>query len=143
MYTDIKENLPEFNLLDINDNKVLLGHVTQLFPILEIKIRKLGSYFGIAHFKDNEQEFLQSKDPSNVLIKLILQYYEGTSEFIGVGDLFFVYYTLYNSNSLNIRNECVHGNNYQLDNNLLYAYKITLLCFKLILNRIQKIEEHI
>lgn len=143
LYDDIKESLPEFNLLDINNDRILLGHITQLFPILEIEIRKLGSFFGIAPFKENEMEFLQSKDPSSILIKLILQYYDGTSEFIGVSDLFFTYYTLYNNNSLNIRNECVHGNDYQSGNNLLYAFKITLLCLKLILNRIQKIEEQI
>lgn len=143
LYNDIKESLPEFNLLDVSDNNILLGHITQLFPILEIKIRKLGSFFGIAPFKESEEEFLQAKDPSSILIKLVLQYYEGTSEFVGVSDLFFTYYSLYNSNSFNIRNECIHGNDYLSDNNLLYAFKITLFCLKLILNRIHRIEEQI
>lgn len=141
LYNNIQSSLSDYSLLEIKNNTIKLGHITQLFPILENKIRKLGTFFGIAPFKENENEFLQAKDPSSILIKLILQYYEGTYELVGISDLFFTYYALYNSNSLNIRNECIHGNDYQSTDNLLYAFKISLVCLKLILNRINKIEK--
>lgn len=77
------------------------------------------------------------------MIKLILQYYNDTHNFVGVNDLFFIYYVLYNNNSFNIRNECVHGNSYQSGDNLLFAFKVTIVCLKLILNRIEEIERHL
>lgn len=143
MYNNIKSSLPNYKLLEIKDDQIFLGHITQLFPIIENQVRKLGTYFGIAPFKENETDFLQAKDPSSILIKLILQYYNDTHDFVGVSDLFFVYYVLYNNNSFNIRNECVHGNSYQSGDNLLFAFKVTIVCLKLILNRIEAIERHL
>lgn len=143
MYNNIKSSLPDYKLLEIKDDQIFLGHITQLFPIIENQVRILGTYFGIAPFKENENDFLQAKDPSSILIKLILQYYNDTHDFVGVSDLFFVYYVLYNNNSFNIRNECVHGNSYQSGDNLLFAFKVTIVCLKLILNRIEAIERHL
>ncbi|MGN1222850.1 MAG: hypothetical protein ACI4T1_01820 [Christensenellales bacterium] len=143
LYDNIRKSIKEYQFLDINEDKVLLGHVTQLFPIIENKIRKLGTFFGIAPFKEDEKEFIQSKEPSSILIRLLQQYYNGTHNFVGVSDLLFTYYALYNNNSLNIRNECVHGNSYQTGDDLLFAFKVTLVCLKMILNRIEKIENQI
>ena len=34
---------------------------------------------------------------------------------------------MYNGNSLNIRNECIHGRNYSQGGQLRYAFKVTFL----------------
>lgn len=52
-----------------------LAHLTQLFPILEIKIRELGSLTGIVPFKENLTNFMQYKDPSSVLRELLQEIY--------------------------------------------------------------------
>lgn len=139
LYNNLKEELNTFKLLNFEDD-ICLGHLTQLFPILENKIRELGTYYGVVPFKETEKDFLQLKDPSNVLIKLLLEYYAKTNEFTGVSDLFFIYQTMYSSSLLNIRNECIHGNAYQNNEDLLFAFKLTIFCMKLVLNRINKIK---
>ena len=63
--------------------------------------------------------------------------------FENVPDLLFVYHFMYNGNSLNIRNECVHGRDYLQGGQLRYAFKVTLLALYMILIRIKIIEENI
>ena len=52
------------------------------------------------------------------------------------------YHFMYNGNSLNIRNECIHGRNYIEGNQLGYAFKVTLLALYMILFRIKVIEDN-
>ena len=55
-------------------------------------------------------------------------------------DLLFVYHFMYNGNSLNIRNECIHGRNYSQGGQLRYAFKVTLLSLYMILfRRVEKV----
>lgn len=45
-----------------------------------------------------------------------------------VSDLFFVHFCMFGENGLNIRNECVHGNGYFTQQQIEFAFKITLIC---------------
>ncbi len=58
-------------------------------------------------------------------------------------DLLFVYHFMYNGNSLNIRNECIHGRNFLEGNQLRYAFKVTLLALYMIIFRIEAIKENV
>ena len=119
-----------------------LAHLTQLFPILEIKIRELGSLTGIVPFKENLTNFMQYKDPSSVLRELLQEIYSELKGFENVSDLLFVYNFMYNSNSLNIRNECMHGRDYLSGKRLKFAFKMTLLAIYMVIFRIKIIEEY-
>lgn len=124
------------------EEEIQLGHLTQLFPLLEIQIRKLGKMFGIVPFKEKASEFMKFKDPSSVLRELLEDIYKELGSFENVPDLLFVYHFMYNGNSLNIRNECIHGRNYLQGGQLRYAFKVTLLSLYMILFRIKVIEDN-
>lgn len=124
------------------DENIQLGHLTQLFPLLEIQIRKLGKVFGIVPFKEKATEFMKFKDPSSVLRELLEEVYSELGSFENVPDLLFVYHFMYNGNSLNIRNECVHGRDYINGGQLKYAFKVTELALYMILYRNKVIEEN-
>lgn len=124
------------------EHNLKLAHLTQLFPILEIKIRELGSLTGIVPFKENLTNFMQYKDPSSVLRELLQKIYSELNGFENVPDLFFVYNFMYNGNSLNIRNECMHGRDYLSGKRLKFAFKITLLSLYIVIFRIKIIEEN-
>ena len=125
------------------DEEIQLGHLTQLFPMLEIQVRKLGKMCGIVPFKEKASEFMKFKDPSSVLRELLEEIYKELGSFENVPDLLFVYHFMYNGNSLNIRNECVHGRDYLQGGQLRYAFKVTLLALYMILIRIKIIEDNI
>ena len=74
----IKTELSEYKLIDLND-EIYLAHVTQLFPILENKIREYGSYLSIVPFKEKLDEYIHQKDPSSILQDIILEIYKETS----------------------------------------------------------------
>ena len=124
------------------EHNIKLAHLTQLFPILEIKIRELGSLTGIVPFKENLTNFMQYKDPSSVLRELLQEIYSELKGFENVPDLLFVYNFMYNSNSLNIRNECMHGRDFLSGKRLKFAFKMTLLAIYMVIFRIKIIEEH-
>lgn len=130
------ENLLEINLIPY-DNKILLGHLTQLFPLLENQIRKLGKIHGVVPFKVNSSELMKYKDPSSVLRELLESIYEEVGSFENAPDLLFVYHFMYNGNSLNIRNECIHGRNFTEGEQLHFAFKVTLLSLYMIIFRIK------
>ena len=121
------------------DEQISLGHLTQLFPLLEIEIRQLGKLFGIVPFKENVDEFMKFKDPSSILRELIEDVYEELDGFESAPDLLFVYHFMYNSNSLNIRNECIHGRDYFEADMLKFAFKVTMLALYMIRYRINSI----
>ncbi len=124
------------------DDKIMLGHLTQLFPLLEMQIRKLGKMFGIVHFKERTSEFMKFKDPCSVLCELLKMVYNELGSFENASDLLFVYHFMYNGNSMNIRNECIHGRDYLEGGQLRYAFKVTLLALHMINCRIKVIEEN-
>lgn len=49
---------------------------------------------------------------------------------------------MYNSNSLNIRNECMHGRDFLSGGGLKFAFKMTLLAIYMLIFRIKIIEEN-
>ena len=49
-----------------------------------------------------------------------------------VYDLLFVYCLMYNKNSMNIRNDCVHGRGFNTGEELEFAFKAVLLCIYMI-----------
>lgn len=106
---------------------LLLGHVTQLFPILEQRIREVSSIFGVAPFKEDLNSFMQFRDPSSLLREMIEEAYKETGNLELIYDLMFVYCFMYNSNSLNIRNECIHGRSYNSEGEIGFAFRVTLL----------------
>lgn len=125
------------------DGQVSLGHLTQLFPLLEIEIRRLGKIFGIVPFKERMNEFMKFKDPSSILRELIEDVYDELDGFESAPDLLFVYHFMYNGNSLNIRNECIHGRDYIEGYQLKFAFKVTLLALYMVSHRINLIQQNI
>lgn len=132
------EEIIGVKLIPFNE-PISLGHLTQLFPLLEIEIRKLGKLFGIVPFKENIREFMKFKDPSSILKDLIEDVYDELDGLESAPDLLFVYHFMYNSNSLNIRNECIHGRDYFEGYRLKLAFKVTMLALYMIRYRINSI----
>ena len=135
---ELLEKIIGVRLIPFNE-QISLGHLTQLFPLLEIEIRKLGKLFGIVPFKENVREFMKFKDPSSILRELIEDVYEELDGLESAPDLLFVYHFMYNSNSLNIRNECIHGRDYFEGYMLKFAFKVTMLALYMIRYRINLI----
>ncbi|EGC23940.1 exodeoxyribonuclease V subunit gamma [Streptococcus sanguinis] len=130
-----------FNLIDYNKD-IKLAHVTQLFPLLEEKIRELARLSGYNPFKMKKTEFMNYRDPSSILREIITEVFSLTDSFENIPDLLFVYHFMYNSNSLNIRNECIHGRDFLSNGRLILAFKITLFSILMIDSRIKLIKEN-
>lgn len=130
-----------FSLIDYNKN-IKLAHVSQLFPLLEEKIRELARLSGYNPFNMNKMEFMNYRDPSSILREIITEVFNLTDSFENIPDLLFVYHFMYNSNSLNIRNECIHGRDFLSGERLILAFKITMLSIQMIENRIKLIKEN-
>ena len=137
LYALLEKNIG-VSLIPLNE-QISLGHLTQLFPLLEIEIRQFGKLFGIVPFKENVDEFMKFKDPSSILRELIEDVYEELDGLESAPDLLFVYHFMYNSNSLNIRNECIHGRDYFEGYRLEFAFKVTMLALYMIRYRINSI----
>ena len=112
-------------------------HLEKLFPLLEVKIRELAKNEGYFPFKKDVSEFMQYNDPSSVLREIIIDSCEGLHGFDPVADLYFIYNCMYNTNSLNIRNEVIHGRGYLSQNGLHYALRITMICILMVEQRLQ------
>ncbi|MBJ8349494.1 hypothetical protein [Streptococcus zalophi] len=132
------EDLLEVSLIPYEKN-ISLGHITQLFPLLETEIRQLGKLFGIVPFKESLNDFMKFKDPSSILRELINNLYLELDGFERIPDLLFVYHFMYNSNSLNIRNECIHGRDYIEGCSLKFGFKVTLMALYMVRYRINVI----
>lgn len=140
IYDRISKSSP-VKLIDYDYNSdIYLAHVTQLFPVLEIKIRELAILIGIFPFKEKIDEYWKYKDPSSILIEILKEAYKQTKSFESVSDILMVYNFMYNSNSLNIRNECIHGRKYLNGDSMLFAFKVTLLAIYTIMQRINVIK---
>lgn len=127
LYLEIQQKLKGYiSLIDYN-KEPQLAHLTQLFPIIEILIQKIGIQYNIFPFKENiNDDFMKVKDSSSILRQILITSFKKYGTFDHTKDLLFVYHYLYNSHSLNIRNECVHGRNYLAEDSLTFALKITL-----------------
>ena len=134
-------NCSRFDFIDF-DKDIKLAHVTQLFPLLEEKIRELARLSGYNPFKMKKTEFMNYRDPSSILREIITEVFSLTDSFENIPDLLFVYHFMYNSNSLNIRNECVHGRDFLSSGRLILAFKISMLSIIMIEYRIKIIKEN-
>ena len=132
----------DYKLIPYEKN-VTLAHLTQLFPLLEVKIRELASLVGIVPFKERLEDFMKYKDSSSVLRELLQEVYKELGSFENVPDLLFVYHYMYNGNSLNVRNECMHGRDYMNGSRLRFAFRLTLLAIYMIMYRINVINTNI
>lgn len=141
LYDIVQAKLKDYILIDYNEN-IQLAHLTQLFPIIEIMIKKVGKIYNIFPFKEDEKHFMQSKDPSSILRLILEKAYDETKGFEVVPDLLFIYHFLYNGNSLNIRNECVHGRDYLSGESLIFAFKITLSALCMLIKRLEVISSY-
>lgn len=134
IYKNIKDKNSEYNLLSFSSNPTL-AHLTQLFPLLENRIRDYGEICGIVPVNIKSGNCNKLKSPTSVLTEIITNIYKVTDDLINASDFFFIYFCMYGENGLNIRNECIHGKNYIKSNEIDFAFKITLLCLHMIDNR--------
>ena len=130
------ENCCDIKLIEYN-KELTLAHLAQLFPLLEMKIRDLARNEGYFPFKKQTDEFMQYNDPSSILREIITGSCKGLHGFDPVPDLYFIYNCMYNTNSLNIRNEVIHGRGFLSQSGLHYALRITLLCILMVEQRLE------
>lgn len=136
------QQVADYKLIPYEKN-ITLAHLSQLFPLLEIKIRELASLVGIVPFKERFEDFMKYKDSSSVLRELLQEVHKELGSFENVPDLLFVYHYMYNGNSLNVRNECIHGRDYINGSRLRFAFRLTLLAIYMIMYRIDVINTNI
>ena len=141
LYEEVSQGL-DYPLI-YYDEQLSLAHVTQLFPHIEKLIRKIGSLTGYVPFQLNEERFMKYKDPSTLLIEILTDIFNESSAFESAPDILMAFNYMYNGNSLNIRNECIHGRDYQNGNSLRYAFRLTLYVMNTLLHRIRIIENNI
>ena len=115
------------------EQEIKLAHLKQLFPALEINIRRLGSMLEVVSLKESIKGFGKFKDSSSVLREIILDVKSEVGSFENIPDLLFVYNCMYNGNSINIRNDCLHGRYYLTGGQQRLAFKITLLSLYMII----------
>ena len=130
----------QYELLPNPGNKPTLGHLTQLFPILENTIRNIGEMFSIVPFQANRDSFNKLREVSGVLADLIGSVRELTGTIQGCGEFLFVYLVMYSSNGYNIRNDCIHGRQYQGSADVAFAYRLTVICTYMMLKRLKGLE---
>jgi hypothetical protein len=136
LYNAVSEQNSEYALLEYSED-LRLAHLTQLFPILENKIRKFGELFGIVPIRENLGEYHRLKEPDTVL-KLIIQYVlDMGGNLEDVSDMYFVHFCMFGENGMNIRNECIHGLDYCQGNRLEVGFKTTLLSLYMVGWRMQ------
>ncbi len=138
LYKVVVAQNPEYGFIEFSETP-MLGHLTQLFPILENKIRYLGELLYIVPICESEDKCHRLKEPDGILKTIISYAYEHGDSLSVVADLFFVHFCMFGENGLNIRNDCVHGNGFNKPEEILLAFKITLLCLHIIDSRCQSI----
>ena len=70
LYNKIKEDNKDYLILEYSETPTL-AHLTQLFPMLECRIRDIGELFGIAPIREDLLHITKLKDPTTVLKKII------------------------------------------------------------------------
>lgn len=141
MYNQVK-NTCEYDLDPYNE-KTTLGLVTQLFPILEMKIRQVATYCNISPFKNNsfDDVGVKYKDPSSLLMQIISMIYDDNHNLVSAQGFIFVYLTMYDSNFKNFRNALIHGRNFLKGADLDLAFRCTLFSIAIMncyLDRVNK-----
>lgn len=141
LYEYVVNSNSDYCLIEYND-KLTLAHLTQLFPIIESKIRNIGEAFGIPPICEELDKYYKLKEPSTILGKIISFVYNETKELTLCCDFLFVYFSMYGENGLNIRNDCIHGKEYnKSENEIVLAFRITLFCLHILDERYELICE--
>ena len=86
---------------------------------------------------------MQYNDPSSLLRELLIMVFDEQHSFENVPDLMFVYNIMYNGNSCNVRNECIHGRDYLSGGQLRFAFRATLFAIHMVEFRINTIKENV
>lgn len=131
LYTVVCEQNPDYDFLPF-DSEVKLAHLTQLFPVLENKIREFGELFGIVPVCEDIDICHRLKEPDTVLKLIISQIYDMGGDISDAPDLFFIHFCMFGENGLNIRNACIHGNGYCHGSQISFAFKVTLIALYMI-----------
>lgn len=143
LYNKVKEENSHYLLLEFSETPTL-AHLTQLFPMLECKIREMGELFGITPIREDLKHHTKLKEPTSILKKIIFDIYNETQSLEQAADFIFIFFTMFAENGLNIRNSCIHGLSYNIkQNEIAYALKITLFCLNLIEYRFNIIRKNI
>ena len=141
VYDEIVRNAPkQYELLPNPGVKPTLGHLTQLFPLLENLIRDIGEFFDIVPFQADKMSFNKLKEVSGVLSDLIGNVRGLTGTIQGCSEFVFVYYVMYSSNGFNVRNDCIHGQGYQDPEDVALAYRLTVICTYMMKKRLLGLE---
>ena len=96
--------------------------------------------FSIVPFQANRDSFYKLREVSGVLADLIGSVRELTGTIQGCGEFLFVYLVMYSSNGYNIRNDRIHGRQYQGSADVAFAYRLTVICTYMMLKRLQRLE---
>lgn len=96
--------------------------------------------FSIVPFQANRDSFNKLREVSGVLADLIGSFRELTGTIQGCGEFLFVYLVMYSSNGYNIRNDCIHGRQYQGPADVAFAYRLTVICTYMMLKRLRGLE---
>lgn len=140
-YEWILENAPrQYSLMPFPENQPKLGDLTQLFPLLENTIRKLGEIFDIVPFQAKKESFIRLKDAPSILSDLIGEVRELTGTIQGCNEFLFVYYVMYSENGFNIRNDCIHGRQYQDKGGVARGFKLAVICTYMMMKHLIDIE---
>lgn len=136
VYESLASNLPEpYELLPYPESGATLGHLTQLFPILENLIRMNGEIFSIVPFQIEAKNYTRLREVSGVLAEIVSELKTITGTIQGCNDFLFVYYVMYSPNGFNIRNDCIHGRQYQGSSGVVDAFRLTVICTYMMLKR--------
>ena len=139
LYKEVIKQNTAYHLIEYSENPNL-AQLTQLFPILENKVREIGEFFSITPIREDKEQFNKHKEPTSVLKRIITEIYDETESLEQVADFLFVFFTMFAENGLNIRNNCVHGVSYNKDpGKINYAFKLTLFCLHLLDYRYKRI----
>lgn len=142
-YTWVIENAPkQYELLPFPDGRPTMGHLTQLFPVLETVIREYGELFNIVPFQADKDSYTKLKDVSTVLADLVQKMSDMTGALQGSNEFLFVHFIMYSPNGFNVRNDCIHGRQYQDSAGVAAAFHMTVICVYMILKRLRELESY-
>lgn len=141
-YEWIASNAPApYVLLPYPESHPALGHLMQLFPLLENTIRMIGEMFTIVPFQIDAKKYTRLRDVSETLAALVREIKSITGTIQGCNEFLFVYYVMYSPNGFNIRNECVHGRQFQSIPDIKGAFRLTVICTYMMLKRLESLSE--
>ena len=100
-------------------------------------IREIGEFFNIVPFCVSRASFNNLKDASGILAEITKKLRDITGTIQGCNEFLFVYYVMYSHNGFNIRNDCIHGRQYQDSSGIALAYRLTVICTYMMLKRLQ------